>query len=55
VVRRRCLRRRHVVDKVFELTKIDPWFLTQIKEIVDLELAVEKRDFFVDRRGTALS
>jgi carbamoyl-phosphate synthase large subunit len=33
------------VDKVFELTKIDPWFLVQIKEIVDLELAVEKRDF----------
>ncbi len=24
-------------------TKIDPWFLAQIKEIVDLELAVEKR------------
>ncbi|MGA9961654.1 MAG: carbamoyl-phosphate synthase large subunit, partial [Azonexus sp.] len=33
------------VEKVFELTKIDPWFLVQIKEIVDLELAVEKRDF----------
>jgi carbamoyl-phosphate synthase large subunit len=26
------------VEKVFELTKIDPWFLVQIKEIVDLEL-----------------
>jgi carbamoyl-phosphate synthase large subunit len=24
-------------------TKIDPWFLAQVKEIVDLELAVEKR------------
>lgn len=34
------------VEKVFELTKIDPWFLVQIKEIVDLELAVEKREFF---------
>src|SRR5574343_11186 len=33
------------VEKVFELTKIDPWFLVQIKEIVDLELAVEKREF----------
>ena len=33
------------VDKVFDLTKIDPWFLVQIKEIVDLELEVEKRDF----------
>jgi hypothetical protein len=31
------------MDKIFELTKIDPWFLVQIKEIVDLELAVEKR------------
>ena len=33
------------VEKVFDLTKIDPWFLVQIKEIVDLELAVEKREF----------
>ena len=32
------------VDKVFDLTKIDPWFLVQIKEIVDLELAIEKRE-----------
>ncbi len=33
------------VEKVFDLTKIDPWFLVQIKEIVDIELAVEKREF----------
>ncbi|MGI9141578.1 MAG: carbamoyl-phosphate synthase large subunit, partial [Fluviibacter sp.] len=33
------------VERVFELTKIDPWFLVQIKEIVDLELTVEKRAF----------
>ena len=33
------------VEKVFDLTKIDPWFLVQIKEIVDLELEVEKREF----------
>jgi len=32
------------VERVFELTKIDPWFLTQIKEIVDLELEIEKRE-----------
>ena len=32
-------------EKVFELTKIDPWFLAQIKEIVDLELELEKRSF----------
>ncbi len=31
-------------EKVFDLTKIDPWFLAQIKEIVDLELQIEKRD-----------
>ncbi|MDD2743519.1 MAG: carbamoyl-phosphate synthase large subunit, partial [Rhodocyclaceae bacterium] len=33
------------VEKVFDLTKIDPWFLVQIKEIVDLELEIEKREF----------
>jgi carbamoyl-phosphate synthase large subunit len=32
------------VEKVFQLTKIDRWFLVQIKEIVDLELAIEKRN-----------
>ncbi|PKO86759.1 MAG: carbamoyl phosphate synthase large subunit, partial [Betaproteobacteria bacterium HGW-Betaproteobacteria-12] len=32
------------VERVFELTKIDPWFLVQIKEIVDLELEIEKRE-----------
>jgi carbamoyl-phosphate synthase large subunit len=31
------------VEKVHQLTKIDRWFLVQIKEIVDLELAIEKR------------
>ncbi len=30
------------IDEVFTLTKIDPWFLEQIKEIVDLELEIEK-------------
>ncbi|MBK1679355.1 carbamoyl-phosphate synthase large subunit [Rhodocyclus tenuis] len=50
------------VDKVHELTRIDPWFLVQIKEIVDLELAVEKRELasltaeelrFLKRKGFA--
>jgi carbamoyl-phosphate synthase large subunit len=31
------------LDEVHALTHIDPWFLAQIKEIVDLELALEKR------------
>ena len=25
------------IEEIFGLTKIDPWFLTQIKEIVDFE------------------
>lgn len=31
------------LDEVRQLTKIDPWFLAQIKEIVDIELALEQR------------
>ncbi|MBW0454168.1 MAG: carbamoyl-phosphate synthase large subunit [Candidatus Kinetoplastibacterium crithidii] len=29
------------VDEVHNITKIDPWFLDQIKEIVDIELSLE--------------
>lgn len=35
---------RFTLDEVHELTKIDPWFLAQIKEIVDIELALEQRN-----------
>lgn len=31
------------LEKVHEITRIDPWFLAQIKEIVDIELALEQR------------
>jgi len=31
------------IDEVYKHTRIDRWFLTQIKEIVDTELDVEKR------------
>ena len=31
------------LDEVHQLTHIDPWFLSQIKEIVDIELALEQR------------
>src|SRR5438309_7544998 len=31
------------LDEVYSHTKIDRWFLAQIKEIVDTELAIEKR------------
>ena len=34
---RHALRAGFSVDEIFNLTKIDRWFLTQIKEIVDLE------------------
>ncbi|ALM84402.1 carbamoyl-phosphate synthase large subunit [Bordetella sp. N] len=31
------------LDEVHALTHIDPWFLSQIKEIVDIELALEQK------------
>ena len=31
------------LDDVHQLTKIDPWFLAQIKQIVDIELALEQK------------
>jgi carbamoyl-phosphate synthase large subunit len=31
------------LEEVFQLTKIDPWFLTQIKEIVDLEMELDDK------------
>src|SRR5262252_1200580 len=31
------------IDEVYRYTKIDPWFLAQIKEIVDTELQLEQR------------
>ena len=31
------------LDRVHALTRIDPWFLAQIKDIVDSELEIEKR------------
>ena len=30
------------VEEVHQLTKIDPWFLVQIKEIIDIELELDK-------------
>jgi len=31
------------LEEVHNLTKIDPWFLSQIKQIVDIELALEQK------------
>jgi carbamoyl-phosphate synthase large subunit len=50
------------IDQVFAATSIDPWFLAQIKELVDLELMLEKRTLdsitkeefrFLKRKGFA--
>ena len=32
------------LEEVFQLTKIDPWFLDQIKQIVDLEMELDDTD-----------
>jgi carbamoyl-phosphate synthase large subunit len=34
---RHALRAGFTLDDIFNLTKIDRWFLTQLKEIVDFE------------------
>ena len=41
---RHAMRAGFSIDEIFNLSKIDRWFLTQIKEIVDFEeqLAAEK-------------
>ncbi len=43
---RYALKAGYTLEQLFELTKIDPWFLTQLKQISDLEdtLAGEKLD-----------
>ncbi len=33
------------IEEVFNLTHIDPWFLSQIKEIVDIELWLDEQKF----------
>jgi carbamoyl-phosphate synthase large subunit len=44
LVCRRCVRASACRSRKFHShTKIDPWFLAQIKEIVDLELKLEQR------------
>ena len=34
---RYALRARFTIEEIFNLTKIDGWFLAQIKKVVDLE------------------
>ena len=35
--KRHAVRARFTIEKIFNLTKIDRWFLVQIKAIVDFE------------------
>ncbi|NLJ62929.1 MAG: carbamoyl-phosphate synthase large subunit, partial [Alcaligenaceae bacterium] len=42
------------LDEVHAITKIDPWFLAQIKEIVDIELALEQKTLADLDRDTLL-
>jgi carbamoyl-phosphate synthase large subunit len=39
-----AFRQNWSVEKIYDITKIDPWFLDQLKEIYDLELEIEVTD-----------
>ncbi len=43
------------MDEVHQLTKIDPWFLAQIKEIIDIELWLEQQTIKALDRSTLLA
>jgi carbamoyl-phosphate synthase large subunit len=38
-----AMRTGYSLEKLFEMTAIDPWFLAQIKEIIDLETGLQSR------------
>lgn len=40
-----AFRQGATVDEMFQVTAIDPWFLTQIKELIDSEQQLRKRKF----------
>jgi carbamoyl-phosphate synthase large subunit len=39
---RHAFRAGYTVERIFELTKIDPWFLVQLREIWEMEEAIKK-------------
>ena len=39
-----AFRRGYSIEKMFELTKIDPWFLIQIEELIKIEMALKGRE-----------
>ncbi len=43
------------MEEVHQLTKIDPWFLVQIKEIIDIELWLEKQTIAALDKDTLLA
>ena len=38
-----AMRKKIKISKIYKLSKIDPWFLEQIKEIVDVENNILKK------------
>ena len=38
-----AIRKKIHLSKIYKLSKIDPWFLEQIKEIVDCEISIKKK------------
>jgi carbamoyl-phosphate synthase large subunit len=54
LVRRRAFRIGMTLDEVHELTAIDPWFLAQIEEIVEIEAADPRQAADAPRRMRAL-
>ena len=50
---RHAFRAGYTVDQIFDLTKIDPWFLHQLREIFEMEEALAK--FSLKTIDTALS
>ena len=39
------------LEELYEITKIDPWFLKQVKEITDIEKKMGKADA-LEKRNT---
>ena len=37
-----AIRKKISLSKIHKLSKIDPWFLGQIKEIIDIEIKIKK-------------
>ena len=38
-----AFRKKIILDKIYKLSKVDPWFLNQIKELDDEENTINKR------------